>query len=97
MSEPLTLEILTKLPTKTVLHLNGGAKWSEVTQANEKYGLLLWCRTDGYPDYKYTERVLSTNDGSIAQDLLASDLTEGLARFCRAYNARTEDKAKGDG
>jgi len=86
--DPLTLEILKSLSFRKTMHLSGGSKWSELTQENKKYGLFVWCRTDGSPEYNYTARSLSTTDGLLAVDLLADDCDVKLERFFKEYNKK---------
>jgi hypothetical protein len=84
----LTVDQLKKLPFRLVMHMNGGESFSSMVKDNEEYGLVYSYRTNGRPEYEYTERSISTADGEIVADMLSSDFEGELTRFVDKYNER---------
>lgn len=84
----LTVEQLKKLPFRLQMHLNGGENFSSMVKDNEEFGLVYSYRTNGRPEYKYTDRSISTTDGKIVADMLSQDAEGELARFVEKYNER---------
>ena len=81
----LTPEILKFLKFRMLSHINGGANFSERTNINDEWGIYLYTRTDGSPNYKVRERLLGVamND-SIKLDLL--DKSAEMQGFCDRFN-----------
>ena len=69
-----------QLTQHMTLHLNGGSKFSELHYAihadGEPTGITLHKRTDGRPEYRYTDVVL--RDGEVEVDLLAEDAPDAV-------------------
>ena len=85
MREPLTPEILKKLPFTTTMHLNGGSEYSTMMKRNDEYNLNYHHHTNGSPEYKYTECKITYGE-NLEIDLMAEDKEEQIKNFCDEYN-----------
>lgn len=86
----LTVEQLKKCAFSQQCHVNGGSNYSSTTEINEEYGLSIYTRTNGSPDYKIKVRELSViGKLRLKQGLHISLLGESpdFAWFVAKYNA----------
>ena len=84
----LTVDQLKSMPFRLKMHLNGGNEFLAMFKDNEEFGLVYSYRTNGRPEFEYTERSISTANGEIVANLLSGDFEGELARFVEQYNSK---------
>jgi len=87
----LTVEQLKKCAFSQQCHVNGGSKFSSTTATNEEYGLSIYTRTNGSPDYKIKVKELSII-GKPNQYISLLGESPDFAGFVEKYNAYQKAK-----
>ena len=90
----LTVEDLGAMKMTTVMHLNGGSKFSRLVRSNDEWDLALITETDGRPNFVITAKELQHSKGDAAVDITPplehAEVEKRLTNFCANYNQERE-------